>query len=218
LLKSLKIIWNAIGSNWIKLPGLVLSIGLFSSAAAKQYGFHWIPNFETKTLILIGLSTIFVWFVLGLSKTVLRQDKYIELLQSTWDRTDKFLITLNEAIFHVIDVEQEYIGLSTDEKVHRASVKLRTLAHENHMCFWGRRVHVDQFNSQESYDEHHTQLPPQLMVYSMIDESTISEKDVNKRNRTIVDPNYNLETRVPDIYCDLKVSRHTLHGMFQKDV
>jgi hypothetical protein len=214
LLKSLKVIWKAIGSNWLKLPGSILSIGVFLSAAAKQYGFDWIPNFEIKTLILIGLSTVFVWFVLGLSLTVLCQARRIEELDSAWDRTDKFLIPIKEAILHVANVESAYLGLPEEEKIHRASVKLRTLAHENQMCFWGRKVHVDQFDSQESYDEHHTQVPPSLMVNSMIDESTINESNANLRSRTTADPNYNLETRVPDMFCDLKVSRHTLLGMF----
>ena len=210
----LRILKNAVGARWLSLPGSILSFCLFLTAAAKAFGLDWFPVLSVKTFALGGLFSVLVWFAVGITTACVSLTKKLEALQNAWDRTDAHLIPISEAMAHIIKYDPAYHKIPNDNQIHLAAVKARSLGWENKIAFWGRFVHQDEDGEVEIVDEHFVQLSPTIWKTCMLDEASLDLEDINMRGRTVEDPNYGREIKIPDVYCDIKVSKNTLQAMF----
>ena len=195
------------GYRWLKVPGSILSFGLFLSAAAKAYGYEWLPNFSTRSLVAVGVGSFFLWLVGGLWHLGVGQSRQLKVYESAWDRTNFFLIPICSALEIIIAAlaKQDKSMLVESEQRQRASVRLRELGIENQLCIWGNLY----FEDEGEMAEESRAIPPTFWNKNKVDILAVFGNSKCKVPQTIEDPFYATDLAYQQPYGNLRVSRNT---------
>lgn len=177
-------------------------------------GLTWIPEISLFGLIVLAAVPLLAWAIFGLTHLAVEQNKKITALDEAWDRTDKNLISIREAMDLIIRrmSSQWPADLTEDAKRKRSAAKLRELGRENQATIWG----VEVIDLPSSFQDHKVQIQPWFWNRNIIKpeyvyhcESTPEQPVVH----TDDDEALPIENELQPIYADLRISKRTLEAM-----
>lgn len=143
-----------------------------------------------------------------------KKDEELDYLRGAWDRSDRNLIPIREAIEMVAAnlADTWPRGIDQEEKHWRAATKLREIGLENQGVIWG----YEAVEPPDVFKSHKVQIPPMFWLKNHIEPEYVFARTSVPDSpvvHTSEDEEFELDRERQPIFGDLRISKKTLAAM-----
>lgn len=179
----------------------------------EEFGLKFIPEVSPWIVLACAVIPPMVWAFWGLLNNATTMRRELDHLRNAWDRTDRNLIPIRDAIELVArNLSDTWSGAKDDATRHKkAGAKLREIGKENQIPIWGTQYIEDG----EEFQDHKEQIPPFYWNKSRINVGAVMNGLANENDLTIQtegDPAYADDVEAPAQYGGLMINRTMLEA------
>lgn len=179
----------------------------------EEFGLKFIPEVSPWIVLACAVIPPMVWAFWGLLDNATTMRRELDHLRNAWDRTDRNLIPIRDAIELVArNLSDTWSGAKDDTARHKkAGAKLREIGKENQIPIWGTQYIEDD----EEFQDHKEQIPPFYWNKSRINVRAVMDGVAKGNDLTIQteeDPAYANDSEAPAQYGGLMINRTMLEA------
>jgi hypothetical protein len=209
-MEYIRILKNAVGWNWVRIPGIIISLLSLVLALARYFGLVVAEKIPTPVLIYFSAAAVIGWLIVGLLHSCVLQSRMIDEFKKAWDRTGKYDIPIRRAVQFISDkLEKNENAGSADDCYIKAVAKVRELGFENQIRIVGREFDSDS----GAYEDFLKQIPPSFWNRNRLDKEVLINQ-ISTAPETIEDEKYSTEISAQPQYGKIQISEATLKAMF----
>lgn len=202
-----RVFTNAVGWNWVRIPGIVVSTLPVVFLVLRNYGWIKVDSVSNYLLAAITCTAIILWIVIGLLHHAVLQSRAVDYLQTAFDRTGKYNVPILKALeFIAAHYAKSNPTASQDSLFKMAANKIRELGFANEINISGYEFDSDN----DEYKEFSKPILPQFW-----DRNALNLENIRKQNEyshTIEDGA--AEVQFQPEYRGITISERTLKAMF----
>lgn len=204
---------RAIGGAFMVPPTIFSGAVTAAIFFRKDFGLTFIPDLSPWIVLACAIIPPMAWAFWGLLDNAMVLRRELDDLRNAWDRSDRNLIPIRDAIELVAhNLSDTWEGVKDERARHKKAVgKLREIGKENQIPIWG----TEYVDDAEEFQDHKYQIPPQYWIKSRIDVEAVMDgmaKDGDMHIQTEDDPVYALDYNAPPRYGGLKINRRMLEA------
>jgi hypothetical protein len=172
-----------------------------------------LPDWQWESFALI-LMIVILGIVFESSYRMVREKSaQIFEYEKAWDRTDKNLMLIREAVLHVAECLRCHSVISEGEKLKKAATKIREIGIEGQAAIWGREY----LHESGMFEDHKVITGDMFWHYNLLHLGNVMQADLDLP-QTTVDAKINTNAQPQLMYGHLMISKHSIAAMFPRTV